>query len=138
MDLNQLNKHLTLLQQLEEARDLHNNIAIASKSLGSQKLTGMPHGSGVSDRVGMFAVELADIEGRIRYLESKIAKSEEEIKDFLETIPSRKWQVSLALRFRFIHGYAWCEVASIIGGKYKTEESVKQLCYRYLDNQNVT
>ena len=73
MNLSELNKHLDLIQKLHKAQELYQNIS--AKTLGATKLDGMPHGSGVGDKVGMLAIELADLEARINYLKFEVQKN---------------------------------------------------------------
>ena len=42
----------------------------------AQALTGMPHASGVTDKVGDLAVEIADLKNRIQALEAELAREE--------------------------------------------------------------
>ena len=64
MKLEELNEHFNLIQQLQELQQTYESMK--AKALGAQRITGMPHGTGVSDKVGMLAAELADLAGRIK------------------------------------------------------------------------
>ena len=89
----------------------------------------MPHGSGVSDKVGRLAVEIDEMERRVRELEAEIEKSELPVFTFISGIED-SW-TRMLFRLRFIRGMDWKEVASIIGGG-NTVKSVANACYRYL------
>lgn len=127
MKLEDLNKHLYLVQQLQETKELYQ--AMQAKTIGSQKLDGMPHGGGVSDKTGMLATELADLGERIAYQERMIRESEMPVEEFINSIEEERTR--MIFRLRFLYGLSWCEVAHFVG-KYVTEESVRITCYRYL------
>ena len=84
MDLAYLNKHLTLVERLQDAQAIYRTME--AKALGSQKLTGMPHGTDVNDKVSMLAAELADLSGRIEYLRQQVEESAAPIKEWTDTI----------------------------------------------------
>lgn len=127
MNLEDLNKHLELVQKLQNAQELYQSLQ--AKSLGSQKIDGMPHGTGVSDKTGMLAVELADMSVRVAYLKEAVRESAGPVAGFINSIEEDKTR--MIFRLRFLHGYAWCEVAGWLGADM-TEEAVKESCYRFL------
>lgn len=127
MTLEYLNRHFELLQKLAVAKDIHK--MLLAKSISSTVIDGMPHGSGVSDRTGKLAAELTDTEQHISRLEKQIAKSAISVEKFIKSIDNLKTR--LVFRYRFIHGMSWCEVAGCFD--FVTEESVRMICYRYLE-----
>ena len=131
MDLYTLNRHCDLVQQFKNAKELY--ATTEAKGLGAQRLTGMPHGTGVSDNTGALAAALADISGQVSYLEKRIMESSPEIEEFIAGIPVLKTR--LIFRYRFLCGMSWGEVAGMfdIG---TTETSVKNTVYDYLEKQN--
>lgn len=129
MNLSELNKHLDLIQKLQKAQELYQSIS--AKTIGASKIDGMPHGSGVGDKTGMLAIELADLSARIRYLKNEIENNMIPVEIFINTIEDDLTR--LIFRLRYIHGYSWKEISSLIGGK-NTEEAVKMICYRYLNS----
>lgn len=98
---------------------------------GSQKLDGMPHAPGVKDKVGDLAIEIADLEAQMRYLNKEIKRTERQVSRFIHAIPDE--HIRLVFRLRFLRGLTWAEVAAVIGGR-NTEAAVKSTCYRYLEN----
>ena len=73
MTLQELSKYYDIQMTLEKDREalerLRQRITPASP-----QLTGMPHTPGVRDKVGDLAVELADMDERIRWLEELAAQ----------------------------------------------------------------
>ena len=127
MDLAYLNKHLTLVERLQEAQAIYRTME--AKALGSQKLTGMPHGTDVNDKVSMLATELADMSARIGYLQQLVDESAAPIKEWTDTIEDERTR--MFFRYRFLYGYSWGEVAAEWKGL--TEDAVKMVCRRYLE-----
>lgn len=128
MTLSDLNQHFALLEELARAREMVQSLRDAACP-GAQALTGMPHATGVRDRVGDLAVEIADLETEIEALEAEISASETEILAYVRSI--RDTQTRMIFRLRFLRGLSWKEVATVVGGR-NTADSVKVMCYRYL------
>lgn len=128
MTLLELNKHFELREKLAKAHEMLDALRAAACP-GAQVLTGMPHATGVKDKVGDLAVEIADMDERIEFLESEIKASEASILPFIKSIDDD--QTRLIFRLRFIRGLTWKEVAAVVGGR-NSEDSVKMVCYRYL------
>lgn len=129
MDLETLNKHYDLVQKLKKARELYKTTE--AKSLGAQSLDGMPHGTGVSDKVGVLAAALADITGQVGFLEKQVDESAALIEEFIAEIPNLKTR--LIFRYRFLGGMSWGEVAGMFDIR-TSENSVKSTCYDYMEN----
>lgn len=130
MTLQELNRHFELRERLDKANEMLDALRAAACP-GAQVLTGMPHSTGVKDKVGDLAVEIADMDTRIQFLEDEIKTGEETILPFIRSIEDD--QTRLIFRLRFIRGLTWKEVAAVIGGR-NSEDSVKMVCYRYLGN----
>lgn len=133
MDLATLNQHLDLVIKLQKVQELYQTVE--AKSLGAQALTGMPHGTGVSDKVGVLAAELADLSSRMDYLKAETEKSEKPIREFIDSVEDDR--LRLIYRFRFIYGLAWCEVADMVGPG-ATEDAVKSAVRRHLTTPDDT
>jgi len=129
MTLEELNEHHDLLDRLRQAVEMRDALMSAACP-GAQNLSGMPHATGVSDKIGDLAVEIADLDTAIEHLENEIAKSEAALSEWISGIDNT--YTKIIFRLRFIRGMQWKEVAGIIG-KYKSEESVKHAVYRYLE-----
>ena len=129
MNLAELNKHYNKLQKIIKLKEMYE--ILYAKSLGCQKIDGMPHGSGVGDKVAILAIELADIKSRLEYLQQDVKDSQYSIENFLQTVDDDT--IRLALRLRYLYGYNWYEVADLYGGGH-TADTIKVSCYRYLSN----
>lgn len=131
MTLAELNGHLDLVLQLQKTEELLQGLWNAAVP-GAQKLDGMPHASGVNDKVGVLGAEIADMETQRDALKMQIAKSEESVTVWIASIED--CMTRIIFRLRFIRGMSWREVSQTVGGR-NTEDSVRMVCYRYLCSQ---
>lgn len=128
MTLDELNEHLGLLEDLATTREIRESFLTKAKP-GAAPLTGMPHGSGVKDKVGDLAAEIADLDEQIETLEWAVQESEKHVLPFIDSI--RDIQTRMIFRLRFVRGLSWKKVAWTFG-KTDSEDAVKKICYRYL------
>ena len=129
MTLQELSKYYDIQMTLEKDREalerLRQRITPASP-----QLTGMPHTPGVRDKVGDLAVELADMDERIRWLEELAAQEKPKVEAYCKSIVDAR--MYLVFRLRFIRCYSWAEVAGVLGKGY-TEDGVSRMAYNYLN-----
>lgn len=131
MTLAELNIHLDMLTQLQEAREALRSIE--GKILGAQNLDGMPHASGDSRKTESLSILLEARLDECARLERIVKKSEKDVNAFIETIEDMRTKIIFSLRY--LAGMKWAEVAEYMGGG-NTPESVKTICYRYLHEDN--
>ena len=132
MTLEDLNQHLALLDDLATTREIRESFLTKAQP-GAAHLTGMPHGSGVTDKVGDLAVEIADLDTQIETLEWAVQESEKRILPFINGI--RDIQTRMIFRLRFVRGLTWVQTAATLGGG-NTEASVRMICTRYLNGRS--
>lgn len=129
MTLQELSKYYDIQMTLEKDREalerLRQRITPASP-----QLTGMPHTPGVRDKVGDLAVELADMDERIRWLEELAEQEKPKVEAYCKSIVDAR--MYLVFRLRFIRCYSWAEVAGVLGKGY-TEDGVSRMAYNYLN-----
>jgi nitrate reductase beta subunit len=126
MTLDELNLHFDAVDQLNSARE---RLMSMTSFLKAQSLDGMPRSSSAGRKVEQLAVLVQQQEETVARMEKIVRKSEKEVRDFISTIHDNRTAQIFSLRF--LCGFEWGAVASIIGGK-NTEEAVKAVCYRYL------
>lgn len=115
-------RHEEAIQMIEELR--------GRAVPGSPALDGMPHGSGVSDKVGTLAIMIADLEAKLPSYERQIIKEHDQVEEFIRSIDDDKTRMIFRLRFQA--GKTWKEVADVMG-KWQTENSVRSRVYRFLN-----
>ena len=128
MTLQELTELFRLKEELANAEQILESLRAAAQPQAA-KMTGMPHMSGVNDRVGDLTVEIVDTEKTIQSLNERITKTEKRVTAFISDIPDV--QTRTIFRLRFIRSLTWKEVSSIMGRKY-TVDSVKNRVYKYL------
>lgn len=128
MTLKDLTKCQNLQKRLTRNMDTLESLRAASQQK-AQVLTGMPHAPGVSDPVGDFVVEMADLEERIRFLSEEISQTKQDMESFAQTVDDE--QLRTIFRLRSIHCMTWGEIARTIGG-LNTSSGVRMMCSRYL------
>lgn len=128
MTLKELSQLYYLNREIE--MDQRRLLELESKALpGAQGITGMPHGTGVVDKVGERAVEIADlrsiIEGKRRRCLYERNRLERYIADLDDSLTRQ------IFTYRFVNGLPWEQVAARIGG-WNNAGNVKMICYRHL------
>ncbi len=129
MTLQELNTYFDLNDKLAKAKEMLERLQ-ATILPGSPVLTGMPHSPGVKDKVGNLAIEIVDLEARISFLEGEIKEQEKRIEKYIMDIDDDYTRIIFRLRFQ--RALKWEDVRDIIGGN-NTVESVKSICYRYVE-----
>jgi len=95
------------------------------------QITGMPHISGISDKIGKYAAEIADLKGLLDLNLKKCFYELHKLNRYIQSIEDSQMRMILSLRY--VNGFAWEQVAASIS-VYATEFSVKQAAHRYLKN----
>lgn len=131
MTLEELNALFDLRAELEELTEIRRSLMDAATKT-TTKLTGMPHGSGATDKLGGLASEIADFDRQIERVSTEIAEKEAVVSAWIDTIPKAK--VQLVFRLRFLRGLQWKEIAAVVG-TYATESIVKHTVYQFLRAQ---
>ena len=130
MTLQQLNDHYALVEQYLNAEFMLRRMQDAA-GLKAQVMTGMPHGTGVSDKVGDTAVEIVRASEAVDQLYRRLKKDEAPILEWIDTVDDICTQT--ALRLRFVHGKPWKEISDLVGF---SEKAVKSRCHRELEEPN--
>lgn len=128
MTLEQLNEYLVLGETRARNAELLENLERAAypKSPG---FDAMPHGGGVSDRVGDLAAEIADVKSDIERIDAEMQHMAGQIEDFIGRVPDA--QIKIVLRLRFLRCLSWKQVASVLGN-YRTADSARHIALDYL------
>ena len=106
------------LKQIQKLDCLINNKLAEKERIFSiatninQTLSGMPHNSGVSDKVGDGAVKLADMESEIDRMVDEYADKKGEVIHTIEQLPAMEYDV---IHKHYIQGRAWEDVAQSAG-----------------------
>lgn len=96
---------------------------------GAQVITGMPHATGVTDKVGEYAAEIADLRGIIEAKLQQCIYERNRLERYITTIEDSL--LRQVFTYRFVNGLPWQQVAACIGGS-NTADGVRMMCNRYI------
>lgn len=129
MTLKELSQLYYLNREIE--MDQERLRALEAKALpGSQVITGMPHTPGITDKVGMYAAEIADLRGIIEAKYSQCLYERSRLERYINSIEDSL--LRQIFTYRFVNGLPWEQVAACVGGN-NTAGSVRMMCYRHLE-----
>lgn len=106
------------LQELEE-----------SATSCTAHITGMPHGSGVADKIGKYSAEIADMRGLLDLNLKKCFYELNRLNRYISSVEDSQMRMILSLRY--INGLSWRQIAWSIGGG-NTENGVRMIHNRFL------
>lgn len=93
------------------------------------KLTGLPSGKGISDKIGNYAAQIADLKALLDLNLKKYFYELSRIERFIQSVDDPL--VRQIMVYRFEKCMNWGQIAVAIGGNNSTESLRKKL-YRYL------
>lgn len=126
--MQELSKYYNLLQRIHRAEEILAGLQSAAVP-GAQVLNGMPHASGVKDRLGDLAAEITDMQRLIWELEQQAGQERAKVASYIDSIDDE--QTRMIFRLRFLHCLTWQEVADIVGRR-NSAAGVRMICKRYL------
>ena len=95
----------------------------------SAQVTGMPHISGISDRIGKYAAEIADLKGLLDLNLKKCFYELHRLNRYIESIEDS--QIRMIISLRYVNGFGWEQVAASIGGG-NSDKNVQMAVNRFL------
>ena len=127
-DLDQLQR---MPDWIEEARQRVKRLRDRA-ALHSVSLDGMPHGSGVRDKIGETVPEILDAEKDLQKLEGTYTELRAQVADWIDAQEDIKAQVILSMRY--LDSYSWNQIADECTGcgDPMTEDAVRKYAARYL------
>lgn len=133
MTLKELSQLYHLNKEIDRDQQRLDALRLKSYPLGS-KITGMPSGrSFVQSVIDNNTAEVIDLEGIIEAKVKQCMHERNRLERYIADIPDS--QVRQIFTCRFVEGLSWVQVAHRIGGG-NTEDSVKKVCYRYINKNN--
>ena len=95
----------------------------------STKITGLPSGKGISDKIGNYAAQIADLKALLDLNLKKCFYEFNRLNRYIEEVnePLMK-QIMI---YRFENQMSWMQIEKAMGGKNRAESLRKKL-YRYL------
>ena len=108
MTLTEISRYFHLNETIQKNREALKFLRERAEP-AAPSLNGMPHASGVKDSTGRLAVEIADMDARITYLEEQAEQERDKAVAFCATIQDAR--LYLIFRLRFVRCLTWAEVA---------------------------
>ena len=131
MDKKELNQIYYLEKEIDMWRKALSRIQ--SRSLiPSQEITGMPFGSGISDKVGNLAASEVDITNKIEELQKKVYEEQYRLLKYIETIEDSLMRQ--IMYHRHVLCMKWNEVAMVVGGG-NTPDGIRMMHNRFLEEK---
>lgn len=128
MTLKELSQLYYLNREIEMDKKRLQELEVLAVSI-SPNLTGMPRSPGVSDKVGRYAAEIADLKGIIEAKHQQCLYERSRLERYIAGIDDSF--IRQVFTYRFVNGLPWKQVAACIGGN-NTEATVKMACHRYI------
>ena len=130
MTLKELSQLSYLNQEIEKDRLRIMELQDAAEKT-TTSITGLPSGTGKSDKTGNNAIEIADLKEIINANIERCWCELKRLNNYIINIDDSLTRQIFTLRF--IEGLTWRQVATKIGGG-NTEGGIKNICYRFLED----
>lgn len=133
MTLKELSQLYYLNREIERDQRRLEELKLQSRSISATEITGMPRGCAIAgSSIDRYIAEIVDLEAIISAKITQCLHERNRLERYIADIPDSLTRMIFTLRF--INGLTWLQVALHVGGN--TEDSVKKVCYRYLDSEN--
>ncbi len=128
MTKKELSELYWLNREIEEEQRKLNELKAATTGC-TTKITGLPHVSGIHDKIGDLSILIAEQKDLI---ELKIKQSVIEynrLNRYIENVPDAQMRMILSLRY--VNGLTWQQIADNIGGK-NTADAIRKKHDKFL------
>lgn len=129
MNLKEMSQLYYLKREIEMDKYRIMELEKAAVSM-SHGITGMPLVHGVSDKVGSYASEIADLKGIIEEKQKQCIYERNRIERYISGIDDSL--LRQIFTYRFVNGLSWRKVAACVGGG-NTEDGCRKAVKRYLE-----
>ncbi len=132
MTLKELSQLYYLNREIEVDKKRLQELEIKAVSC-SADLSGMPRSSGVGDRVGRYAAEIADLKSIIEAKHQQCLYERSRIERYISGIEDS--YLRQVFTYRFVNGLPWAQVAACVGGR-NTDDGCRKAVTRYLEQNS--
>ena len=95
----------------------------------STKITGLPSGKGISDKIGNYAAQIADLKALLDLNLKKCFYELNRLDRFIQSVKDPLLRQILTCRF--VNGYSWSKIAYTVGGN-NTPDGLRVKMMRFL------
>lgn len=131
MNKNELSQLYYLNREMEEQQRRLRELEELATSC-TAKITGMPHGTGVADKIGKYAAEIADLRGLLDLNLKKCFYELNRLNRYIASIEDSQMRMILSLRY--INGLHWKQIEFSIGGG-NTANGLRMIHNRFLEKK---
>ena len=128
MTTKELSQLYFLNREIEQIKEKISELEMVATSCTST-ITGMPHVAGVSDKIGKYAAEIADLKELLDLNLKKCFYELNRLNRFIESIEDSEMRMIISLRY--VNGLPWEQVAASIS-PYASGDSVRKSHTRFL------
>ena len=125
-------KELSQLYYLKkEIRQLEQRIKeLETAATGcTAKITGLPHGTDINDKIGNYAAQIADLRSLLDLNLKKCFYELNRLDRYIESVDDPL--LRQIMTYRFINGYSWSKISYMIGGN-NTADGLRIKMMRFL------
>ena len=133
MTLKELSQLYYLNREIENDRRRLEELEAKLASPSSPNLSGMPRSTACGNKIESSVADIMDLKVIIAAKQQRCIYERKLLERYIAEISDSLTREIFT--FRFVNGFSWWQVAKRVGGD-NTEENVKKICYRYLDNKN--
>lgn len=112
MTKKELSQLYYLKKEIKELQRRISELESAATNCSSQ-ITGLPHGDEISDKIGNYAVQIADLKARLNSNLEKCLDELIRLDNYIRNVPDSQMRTILTLRY--IRGLSWQKIAYAIG-----------------------
>lgn len=126
------NKELSKLYHLKKEIEMQRKRLCELETLAEScraRITGLPHGKGISDKVGKYASQIADLKCLLDLNLKKCFFELNRLTEYIQNVDDPL--VRQVMTYRYIHGFNWQKTAFSVGGG-NNPYNLKMRLYRYL------
>ena len=128
------NKELSRLYYLKKEIEMQRKRLYELETIAKSctaTITGMPHGKEISNKVGKYAPQIADLKCLIDLNLKKCFFELNRLTEYIQSVDDPL--VRQIMTYRYIHGFNWQKTAFSVGGN-NNPYNLKMRLYRYLKN----
>ena len=105
----ELKEQIRLKQEIADLKENIEKLRLQAQSISATRITGAPAGSGSPDKI---ADNLARVDNLIQHYQQKVERlliQQKRIEEAIESLPANE---RLLMRYRYINGLDWIDVAA--------------------------
>ena len=128
----ELKSHIRLVQEITDLQENITRLQLQAESISATRISGAPSGSGSPDKI---ASNLARVDELINYYQQKMEQAlvqQKRIEEAIEELPDKE---RLLMRYRYIDGMDWVNVAANINYSWQGTHKIHARVLKKLAEQ---